>query len=140
MYRTWLYNNIKKKKRKEVIKYGKKWNSRMVIYQQRRDEVMKRIEQQTGAKPGESGMFKHYQAAIKDVIDEMPEEELERARQTAEEWSNSCPPPEVQAKTADKKGAAFIEHFAQEMWRQCGMRVFVLSAWQSSEEEVLSGW
>jgi hypothetical protein len=140
MYRTWLYNNMKKKKRKEAIKYGKKWNSRMVVYQQRRDEVMKRIEQQTGAKPGEPGMFKHYQAAIKDVIDEMPEEELERAKQTAEEWSNSYPPPEVQAKTADKKGAAFIEQFAQEMWRQCGMRVFVLSAWRSSEGEVLSGW
>jgi hypothetical protein len=76
MYRTWLYNNMKKKKRKEAIKYGKKWNSRMVIYQQRKDEVMKRIEQQTGAKPGKPGMFKHYQAAIKDVIDEMPEEEL----------------------------------------------------------------
>jgi hypothetical protein len=26
------------------------------------------------------------------------------------------------------------------MWRQCGMRVFVLSAWKNSKGEVLSGW
>jgi hypothetical protein len=131
---------MKKKKRRDAIKYGKKWNSRTVIYHQKRDEVMQRIEEETGAKPGQPGMFKHYQAAIRDVMNEMPEEELQKARDTAEEWSNRFPPSDVQAKTADKKGAEYIEHFAQEMWRQCGMRVFVLSAWKNSEGEVLSGW
>jgi len=110
----------------------------MVIYHRHRDEVMQRIEEETGAKPGEKGMFKHYQAAIRDVMDEMPEEEVEKARETAEEWSNRFPPPDVQARTADKKGAEFVEHFAKEMWRQCGMRVFVLSAWKNSEGQVLS--
>lgn len=122
------------------MKYGKRWNSRMVIYHQKREEVMKRIEEKSGAKPGEPGMFKHYQATIREVIDEMPDEELEKARETAEEWSTSYPPPDVQAKTADKKGAQYVEHFAQEMWRQCGMRVFVLSAWKSSTGEIFSGW
>ena len=70
----------------------------------------------------------------------MPDEELEKPRETAEEWSTSYPPPDVQAKTADKKGAQYVEHFTQEMWRQCGMRVFVLSAWKSLTGEIFSGW
>ena len=33
MYKTWLFNNKKKKERKDMIKYGRKWTPRMVIYQ-----------------------------------------------------------------------------------------------------------
>jgi len=35
----------------------------------------------------------------------MPNEELEKARETAEEWSISYSPSDVQKKTADKKRA-----------------------------------
>ncbi|KAG1743262.1 uncharacterized protein EDB91DRAFT_1081204 [Suillus paluster] len=44
MYKTWLFNNKKKKDRKDMIKYGMKWTPRMVVYQQNRDDVLKRIE------------------------------------------------------------------------------------------------
>ncbi|KAG1849780.1 hypothetical protein F4604DRAFT_1934813 [Suillus subluteus] len=122
MYKTWLFNNKKKKERKATIKYGRKWTPRMVVYQQKREEVLKRIEEESGAKPGDPGMFKHYQAA---------------AKETAEEWSNNCPPPEIQAQVACKKGPAYMEHFSNKMWRQCGMRVFVMSAWKNEKGEVL---
>ncbi|KAG1867313.1 hypothetical protein F4604DRAFT_1682549 [Suillus subluteus] len=126
MYKTWLFNNKKKKERKATIKYGRKWTPRMVVYQQKREEVLKRIEEESGAKPGDPGMFKHYQAAVKRVISELDDNELEKVKETAEEWSNNCPPPEIQAQVARKKGPAYMEHFSNEMWRQCGMRVFVM--------------
>ncbi|KAG1873171.1 hypothetical protein F4604DRAFT_1681220 [Suillus subluteus] len=126
MYKTWLFNNKKKKGRKATIKYGRKWTPRMVVYQQKREEVLKRIEEESGAKPGDPGMFKHYQAAVKRVISELDDDELEKAKETAEEWSNNCPPPEIQAQVARKKGPAYMEHFSNEMWRQCGMRAFVM--------------
>ncbi|KAG1834368.1 hypothetical protein F4604DRAFT_1694084 [Suillus subluteus] len=126
MYKTWLFNNKKKKERKATIKYGRKWTPRMVVYQQKCEEVLKRIEEESGAKPGDPGMFKHYQAAVKRVISELDDDELEKAKETAEEWSNNCPPPEIQAQVARKKGPAYMEHFSNEMWRQCGMRVFVM--------------
>ncbi|KAG1838175.1 hypothetical protein F4604DRAFT_1691912 [Suillus subluteus] len=126
MYKTWLFNNKKKKERKATIKYGRKWTPRMVVYQQKREEVLKRIEEESGAKPGDPSMFKHYQAAVKRVISELDDNELEKAKETAEEWSNNCPPPEIQAQVARKKGPAYMEHFSNEMWRQCGMRVFVM--------------
>ncbi|KAG1848673.1 hypothetical protein F4604DRAFT_1687634 [Suillus subluteus] len=86
MYKTWLFNNKKKKERKATIKYGRKWTPRMVVYQQKREEVLKRIEEESGAKPGDPGMFKHYQAAVKRVISELDDDELEKAKETAEEW------------------------------------------------------
>ncbi|KAG1862684.1 hypothetical protein F4604DRAFT_1929458 [Suillus subluteus] len=137
MYKTWLFNNKKKKERKATIKYGRKWTPRMVVYQQKREEVLKRIKEESGAKPGDPGMFKHYQAAVKRVISELDDDELEKAKETAEEWSNNCPPPEIQAQVARKKGPAYMEHFSNEMWRQCGMRVFMMSAWKNEKGEVL---
>ncbi|KAG1834747.1 hypothetical protein EV424DRAFT_1531953 [Suillus variegatus] len=111
----------------------------MVVYQQKCEEVLKRIEDESGVKPGDPGMFKHYQAAVKRVMAELDDDELEQVKETAEEWSNNCPPPEIQAQVAHKKGPAYMEHFSNEMWRQCGMRVFVMSAWKNEKGEVLFG-
>jgi Mn-containing catalase len=137
MYKTWLFNNKKKKERKDMIKYGRKWMPRMVIYQQNWGEVLKRIEDKSGEKPGAPSMFKHYQAAVKGVMAELDDDKLEKAKETAEEWSNNFPLPEIQAQVAHKKGPAYMEHFLKEMWRQCRMRVFVLSAWKNEKGEVL---
>ncbi|KAG1726588.1 hypothetical protein EDB19DRAFT_1580678, partial [Suillus lakei] len=131
--KTWLFNNKKKKERKDMIKYGRRWTPRMVIYQQMREEVLKRIEEESGAKPGGCGIFKHYQTAVKRVMAELSDNELEKAKETAEEWSNNFPPPEIQAQVARKKGPAYMEHFSKEMWRQCGMRMFVMLAWKNEQ-------
>ncbi|KAG1812981.1 hypothetical protein DFJ58DRAFT_850708, partial [Suillus subalutaceus] len=37
-YKTWLFNNQKKKERTDMIKYGRKWTPRQVIYQQKRED------------------------------------------------------------------------------------------------------
>ncbi|KAG1727575.1 uncharacterized protein EDB91DRAFT_1253836 [Suillus paluster] len=66
-------------------------------------------------------MFKHYQAVVKKVMADLSEDELEKAQ------------------VAHKKGPVYMEHFSNEMWRQCGMRVFVLSAWKNEHGEVLFG-
>ncbi|KAG1723310.1 uncharacterized protein EDB91DRAFT_1087857 [Suillus paluster] len=116
------------------------WKKRkQVIYQQNREEVLKRIKDKFGAKPGGQDMFKHYQAAVKKVMAELSEDELEKAKETAKEWSNNFPPPETQAQVAREKGPVYMEHFSNEMWRQCGMRVFVLLAWKNERREVLFG-
>ncbi|KAG1765467.1 hypothetical protein EV702DRAFT_1212452 [Suillus placidus] len=109
----------------------------MVIYQQKRKEVLKRIEDESGAKPGGQGMFKHYQVAVKRVMAELSNDELEKVKETAKEWSNNFPPPEIQAQVTCKEGPAYMEHFLKEMWRQCRMRVFVMSAWKNDQGEVL---
>ncbi|KAG1819017.1 uncharacterized protein BJ212DRAFT_1479147 [Suillus subaureus] len=68
---------------------------------------------------------------------ELSNDELEKAKETAEEWSNNFPPPKIQAQVACKKGPAYMEYFSKEMWRQCRMRVFVMLAWKNEQGEVL---
>ncbi|KAG1740132.1 uncharacterized protein EDB91DRAFT_1082110 [Suillus paluster] len=137
IYKTWLFNNKKKKETKDTIKYGRKWTPRMVVYQQNRDDVLKRIEAEYGAKPGAPDMFKYYQVTVQKVMEELSDEELEKVKETADEWSNNIPPPKIQVQVAGKKGPAYMEHFSNKMWRQCRMRVFVLSAWKNEQGQVL---
>ncbi|KAG1721823.1 uncharacterized protein EDB91DRAFT_1088339 [Suillus paluster] len=139
IYKTRLFKNKKKKETKDMIKYGRKWTPRMVVYQQNRDDVLKRIEAKYRAKPGAPDMFKYYQVTVWKVMEELLDEELEKAKETADEWSNNIPPPEIQVQVASKKGPTYMEHFSNEMWRQCRMRVFVLSAWKNEQGQVLFG-
>ncbi|KAG1722446.1 uncharacterized protein EDB91DRAFT_1088135 [Suillus paluster] len=139
IYKTWLFNNKKKKETKDMIKYGRKWTPRMVVYQQNRDDVLKKIEAEYGVKPGAPDMFKYYQATIQKAMEELSDEELEKAKEKANKWSNNIPPPEIQVQVTSKKGPAYMEHFSNEMWRQCGMRVFVLSTWKNEQGQVLFG-
>ncbi|KAG1726353.1 uncharacterized protein EDB91DRAFT_1254373 [Suillus paluster] len=118
MYKTWLFNNKKKKERKDMIKYGRKWTPRQVIYQQKWEEVLKRIKDESRAKPGG------------------PVGEGEgHSRRMVKQLSTS----EIQAQVARKKGPVYMEHFLKEMWRQYRMRVFVMSAWKNEQGEVLFG-
>ncbi|KAG1800693.1 uncharacterized protein BJ212DRAFT_1487869 [Suillus subaureus] len=109
----------------------------MVIYQQNQEEVLKRIKDKSRAKPGGPGMFKHYQVVVKRVMAELSNNKLEKAKETAEGWSNNFPPPKIQAQVTCKKGLAYMKHFLKEMWRQCRMRVFVMLAWKNEQGEVL---
>ncbi|KAG1823815.1 uncharacterized protein BJ212DRAFT_1476677 [Suillus subaureus] len=95
----------------------------MVIYQWNWEEVLKRIKDKSGAKPGGPGMFKHYQAAVKIVMAELSNNKLEK----------------IQAQVTHKKGPVYMEYFLKKMWRQCRMRVFVMSAWKNEQGEVLFG-
>ncbi|KAG2048906.1 hypothetical protein BDR06DRAFT_1012552 [Suillus hirtellus] len=81
----------KKKERKDIIKYGRKWMPKMVVYQQKCKEVLKRIEDKS-------------RVAVKSFMAELDDDKLEKAKETVEEWSNNCPPREIQAQVAHNKG------------------------------------
>src|SRR5882757_170260 len=56
------------------------------------EEVLQRIADETGLKSGDPQMFKYYQGTVNKVVDEMPANEMEIAKETAEKWSNDFPP------------------------------------------------
>ncbi|KAG1863902.1 hypothetical protein F4604DRAFT_1929024 [Suillus subluteus] len=66
-------------------------------------------------------------------------EEKEEAQAMAEKWNNEAVPPKVQAQVAETKGANMIEHFATEMFKKAGMRVFVLSTWKNRKSKLMLG-
>ncbi|KAG2112338.1 uncharacterized protein F5147DRAFT_650970 [Suillus discolor] len=74
-------------------------------------------------------IYKKLAEATKTVIHGLSPEQMELVKALAEKWNNEVAPLDVQANVAKSKGADMIEHFTTEMFKQTGMRVFVLSAW-----------
>ncbi|KAG2059874.1 hypothetical protein BDR06DRAFT_1002949 [Suillus hirtellus] len=124
-YKEWLYNQCHRKAPKPLIKYGKKWTAHHVLIEQNKA----RIWEETGEMPGSEAMIVKWPEATKTVLTGLLAEEKEETNVLADKWNNEATPAEVQANVAETKGADIIEHFATEMFKQAGMRVFVMSVW-----------
>ncbi|KIK33029.1 hypothetical protein CY34DRAFT_18648 [Suillus luteus UH-Slu-Lm8-n1] len=89
--------------------------------------------------PRSEAMIVKWPEATKTVLASLSAEEKEEANVLADKWNNEAAPPEVQGNLAKIKGADMIEHFATEMFKQAGMRVFVMSAWRDSRGKLMLG-
>jgi hypothetical protein len=132
MYRDWLYNRRAKKTLKNKSKFGKKWTARLVIEHQCKKEILEK----TGARPGGREMIKNYQGAVNAIMAGQSEEQLKEAKKTAMKWSSKAPPTDIQANFAQKKAPGMMKDLATQLWRQAGMRLFILSAWKTEKGEV----
>ncbi|KAG1840238.1 hypothetical protein F4604DRAFT_1690849 [Suillus subluteus] len=99
------------------------------------------IRQETGETPGSEGMIVKWPEATKTVLAGLLTEVKEGAKVVAEKWNNEAAPPDIQASVAEGKGADMIEHFATEMFKQAGMRVFGISQvhWRHDFNEQFAG-
>jgi hypothetical protein len=133
MYTTWLFNHGERKRaRSDRFKWGKKWTAHSIVSHQRREEIV----ELTGGRAGDKEMIGNYQAALNTILAGMTDEEWQLAEETAEEWTNNAPPPDVQAKFTQRKADAVTKSFASYMWKQGGCRVFVMSAWKKEDGKV----
>ncbi|KAF9230415.1 hypothetical protein BU15DRAFT_83657 [Melanogaster broomeanus] len=137
-YKNWLYNHGQRKATKRLVKYGKTYTARDVIKVQKKEEIQNLIEVERKAKPGEREMIASYQWGVNQVMNGLTEEEVQEAERQAEEWRKAKPPPEVQARTALQKGERYVREFAEEMWRQCGMRVALLGTWKDRNGQIMT--
>ncbi|KAL4078401.1 hypothetical protein V8B97DRAFT_2021486 [Scleroderma yunnanense] len=95
------------------------------------------VLEKAGIKQGSAQMIKGYQKAVDKVMETLTEEEKAEAEELAKEWNKQHPPPDVQAKNAEKKSQQYAKEFAKEMWKQCGARVVVMAAWKDNHGEVM---
>ncbi|KAG2087827.1 uncharacterized protein F5147DRAFT_658866 [Suillus discolor] len=77
--------------------------------------------------------------ASKLVMAGLSKEELEEAQNTAIEWSAKTPPAAVQVDFAKKKAPGLMKDLASKLWKQAGMRIFILSAWKEEDEVRING-
>jgi len=132
MYRDWLYNRRAQKAQKQNSKFGKKWTARLVIEHQHKKEILEK----TRGRPGGKDMIKNYQGAVNTIMAGLSAEELEEAKKTAIEWSTKAPPADMQAEFAEKKASDLMQDLTTQLWRQAGMRIFILSAWKTEDSKV----
>lgn len=98
----------------------------------------------SGDIPGSAKYFEKYQTVLSQYVGKLPKEDLAKYQQMAKEWTERSPPVEVQQKyeiffkllrmfsffhrMAEKHSQQYVKEFAEQMWRQLRMRVFVLTA------------
>ena len=140
-------------KKKQLVKYGHKWNTQLVIAYEHSVKINK-ILAKSGHPAGALGYIKFYQKALDKVIKRMTLKQKEEASATAKEWNDTHPPAEIQAKytyypmialyshtsrATEEKGRKYVQEFAKEMWKQCGARVVVMVAWKGAIGDVMYG-
>ncbi|KAI6010724.1 hypothetical protein F5J12DRAFT_781726 [Pisolithus orientalis] len=121
----WMYNNSWSCAWKALVKYGSKWMALKVIKLQCKKDIQQ-VLVKARIHPGMSAMIKHYQPAIQKVVQSLTKAELDQAAHLAKEAATS-------------KGQKYAKQFAYDMWKQCGMRVVIMSAWKDKEGEVMVG-
>jgi len=92
-----IYNHSRTQKKKKLVKYGQRWNTRMVVAHQQKEKIDSLLKR-AGHALGSNGYIKFYQQAVGKVIKKMSPKQMEQAVGTAKEWNNSHPPAEIQAK------------------------------------------
>ncbi|KAI6002175.1 hypothetical protein F5J12DRAFT_783942 [Pisolithus orientalis] len=136
--KNWMYDNSRSWAQKALVKYGSKWMALKVIKLQHKKDIQQ-VLVKARIHPGMSVMIKHYQPAIQKVVQSLAKAELDQAAHLAKEWNEGKLPPEAQAEAATSKGRKYAKQFAYDMWKQCGMRVVIMSAWKDKEGKVMVG-
>ncbi|KAG1784526.1 uncharacterized protein HD556DRAFT_1451682 [Suillus plorans] len=138
VYQNWFRNHRgRKQDQKPPINMGRRWTYRWVVDTLRKRELLNKIQDDTGVKPGSMEMIQHYSKYLSALIESLTEEEIQEAVKTAEEWNSQGVPPEVQIDIAKKKSESMVHHFASKMYKRAGMRVFVLAARKTEEGKLL---
>ncbi|KAG1721903.1 uncharacterized protein EDB91DRAFT_1256308 [Suillus paluster] len=138
LLKKWLQNHVgKKKDAKPPINLGRKWTYQAVVGSLRKKELLKKIKDETGVKPGEPEMMNHYAKYLAEMVNSLTEKEVEEATEMAEEWNKQGVPPKVQADTAKQKSDDILQYVASEMFKKARMRLFMLSAWKNEDGKLL---
>ncbi|KAG1834636.1 hypothetical protein DFJ58DRAFT_735769 [Suillus subalutaceus] len=137
VYRKWRQNHGEKKDGKPPINLGRKWTYWSVVESLRKKELLKTIEDETGAKPGEQGMMNYYARYLTEMVNSLTEKEVEEATEMAAQWNKQGVPPEVQADTARCKSDEILQYVAKEIFKKAGMRLFMLSAWKTKKGKLM---
>ena len=115
----------------------------MVAHEWKR-EIEELCRTASGHVPGSKGYFKKYQKVLSKYVATLTEDDRTQYEAMAKEWTERSPPATVQQKSAslvvtfdpnlqearmaEKYTQQYVKEFSEQMWKQLGIRVFVLTA------------
>ncbi|KAH9069394.1 hypothetical protein EDB83DRAFT_2314420 [Lactarius deliciosus] len=132
----WFYNHYVRPRR-EYIKFTRKWSARNAFYHLHRDEVLELAKEESGTEPGHSAFLGALQDATTTLWNELSVEDQEEYVNAAKEWSEKTPPKHIQSRMASSMRERIIQDFQSQLYRTCGIRSIVLTAY---EDEQPQGW
>jgi hypothetical protein len=90
-----MYNNGRSRQDKKLTR-ARKFTFRHVVAYKHKEELEDKVRTLSGSAPGTTEYIAKYQAGLKNLCDEMSDEDIEEYRMTAKEWNEQAPPEEVQ--------------------------------------------
>ena len=83
--------------------------------------------------PNDKHYLAIYQRALTEIWDELPNDEREAYQAQVKEWQKEGLPDDMKAKNLATKTEDFVRVFAQEAWKQLGIRVLVHGSWKGAD-------
>ena len=83
---------------KDILPFIRNISLQRVLNNVKREEVEKRMMELHGAKPGEPAYIGHLQALLKEMVDELDEDEREKLEEEQSKWNMTKPTKEVQSR------------------------------------------
>ncbi|KAH8982338.1 hypothetical protein EDB86DRAFT_3086166 [Lactarius hatsudake] len=135
----WFYNHYVRP-RHEYIKFTRKWSARNAFYHLHRDEVLELAKDVSGTEPGHSGFLGALQDATTALWNELSAEDQEEYVNAAKEWSEKTPPKHIQSRMASSMRERIIQDFQSQLYRTCGIRSIVLTAYEGEDNNLMVGF
>ncbi|KAH9167727.1 hypothetical protein EDB89DRAFT_1909818 [Lactarius sanguifluus] len=135
----WFYNHYVRP-RCEYIKFTRKWSARNAFYHLHHDEVLEYAKEESGREPGHPAFLGALQDATTALWNEVSPEDQEEYVNAAKEWSEKTPPKHVQSRMASSMRERIIQDFQSQLYRTCGIRSIVLTAYEGEDNNLKVGF
>ncbi|KAH9015530.1 hypothetical protein EDB84DRAFT_1443412 [Lactarius hengduanensis] len=135
----WFYNHYVRPRR-QYIKFTRKWSARNAYYHLHRDEVLERAKEDSGKEPGDRAFLGALQDATTALWNAVSPEDQEEYVDAANEWSENTPPKHIQSRMASSMRERIIQDFQGQLYKTCGIRSIVLTAYESEENNLRIGF
>ncbi|KAH9914258.1 uncharacterized protein B0H18DRAFT_959964 [Fomitopsis serialis] len=133
--RAWFYNAapVKNKKRKDrPAVFGRRLNWHRVVAWHMPAELDEKMAV-TGVTHGDKDFLATYQKELRNLANSLPRAKQREYKQEAVRWNSEGQPHELQDRNIVRKSKAVMLDFANYVWRNFGMRVFVHAVYKSLE-------
>ncbi|KAH9012464.1 hypothetical protein EDB84DRAFT_1569213 [Lactarius hengduanensis] len=137
--KKWFYNHYARPRR-QYIKFTRKWSACNAFYHLNRDEVLKHAKETSGIELGDPAFLGALQDATTTLWTELSPEVQEDYVKAAKEWSEETPPKDVQSRMASSMRERIIEDFQSQLYKTCGIRSIVLTAYESEDNNLKIGF
>jgi hypothetical protein len=140
----WIRNNWRLKKRAGADPTRKKMSRIQMVWRQRKEEVEEEMRNLYDTEGGTGRMnnrtkLRLWPTAATKVYRELEDEEKAEIDRAIEKTAAQGNPPEIQQKRATKLGAAKIQQWSAERWKDMGMLTVTFYAYKDTSNQVAIG-
>ncbi|KAI6156003.1 hypothetical protein BKA82DRAFT_4011374 [Pisolithus tinctorius] len=137
LIQDWLKKPLCSKKPCITLRSSYKYSVWAVVhelYQVQIQEKLAKMKVEEGDTNGSKQIQQYQNALMAFIQDDLMEEQLAAAEDIVERWNRQeGPMPETKARNAAKYGYKYVQSFAMEMWRYCGMCIVCMAGWKNEE-------